>query len=86
MRTIFGLAAALALAATVAPTAAQAQYYDRGHSGYDHGRGYHNNHGNDWRARQRWERQRERDERRAHRRWERAHRHHHGNHGYYPYR
>jgi hypothetical protein len=86
MRTIFGLAAALTLAATVAPTAAQAQYYDRGYSGYDQGRGYHNYHGNDWRARQRWERQREREERRAHRRWERAHRHHHGNHGYYPYR
>lgn len=86
MRTIFGIAAALTLAATVAPTAAQAQYYDQGYGRYDHHRGYGDYHGHDWRERQRWERQREREERRAHRRWERAHRHHHGDAGYYPYR
>jgi hypothetical protein len=54
MRTIFGIAAALTLTATVAPTAAQAQYYDQGYSRYDNGRGYDNYHGHDWRDRQRW--------------------------------
>ena len=86
MRTIFGIAAALTLAATVAPTAAQAQYYDQGYSRYDNGRGYDNDHGHDWRERQRWERQRAREERRARIRWERAHRHDHGDHDYRPYR
>ena len=82
MRTIFGIAAALTLAATVAPTA-QAQNYDQGYSRYDNGRGYDNDHGHDWRDRQRWERQREREERRARLRWERAHRHDHGDHNRY---
>ncbi len=45
MRTILGIAAALTLAATVAPTAAQAQYYDPGYSRYDHHRGYGDYHG-----------------------------------------
>ncbi len=87
MRTILGIAAALTLAATVAPTAAQAQYYDQGYSDrYDNGRGYNDYRGHDWRDRQRWERQREREERRAHRHWEREHRGHHGDDNYYPYR
>jgi hypothetical protein len=82
MRTIFGIAAALTLAATVAPTAAQAQYYDQGYSRYDNGRGHDNYHGHDWRDRQRSERQRAREERRARLRWERAHRHDHRHHDY----
>lgn len=86
MRIVFGIAAALTLAATVAPTAAQAQYYDQGYGRYDHGRGYDNYHGHDWRDHQRWERQREREERRAHRRWEREHRHYDADETYYPYR
>jgi hypothetical protein len=86
MRTILGIAAALTLVATVAPTAAQAQYYDQGYSRYDNDRSYGDYHGHDWRERQRWERRRERDERRAHRRWEREHRGYHRDQDYYPYR